>query len=170
MDAIEAMLSRRSIRNYTDAEVTDSELETMLACAMAAPTAFNQQAWRFVVVKDRRVLADLATVSKWTAMLNDAALAIVVCGETAAERHEGAYWVQDGAAAIENLLTAANALGLGAVWLGVHPWEPRKDAVRSALGLPDGIEPLGMVAVGHPAETKPPAERFDWNKVHFDRW
>ena len=170
MDAIEAMLSRRSIRRYTDAEVADSDVETMLACAMAAPTAFNQQSWRFVVVREQGVRSELSVASKWAGMLADAALVVVVCGDAKSERHEGAYWVQDATAALENLLIAANALGLGAVWVGVHPWDDRKDAVRAALALPVGIEPLGMVGVGHPAETKPPAGRLDWDKVHFDRW
>jgi len=142
----------------------------MLACAMAAPTAFNQQSWRFVVVRDPAVRAELSVASKWAGMLSRAPLVVVVCGDIHAERHEGAYWVQDATAALENLLTAANALGLGAVWVGIHPWDDRIEAVRATLALPEGIEPLGMVGVGHPAETKPSEDRLDWDKVHFDRW
>jgi nitroreductase len=78
--------------------------------------------------------------------------------------------VQDATAALENLLIAANALGLGAVWVGVHPWEDRVAAVRDALSLPEDVQPLGQVGIGHPAETKPPAQRLDWGKVRFDRW
>ena len=170
MDAIEALLSRRSIRRYTEEPVSDADLDTLLACAMAAPTAFNQQSWRFVAVCDAGIRAQLSVASQWAGMLAQAPLVIVVCGDSAAERHEGIYWVQDATAALANVLTAANALGLGAVWVGVHPWEDRGAAVREALGLPGNVFPLGMVGIGHPAEAKPPAERFDREKVHYDRW
>ncbi len=170
MDALAALLSRRSIRKYTDEPVSDADLATILRAAMAAPTAFNQQSWRFVAVRDPEVRAALSVASKHAGMLADAPLVIVVCGDLSAERHEGAYWVQDATAALENVLTAANALGLGAVWVGVHPWEDRAAAVRAALDLPAGVEPLGSVGIGHPAETKEPAQRFDAAKVHFDRW
>lgn len=170
MDAIEAMLTRRSIRRYTAEQVSDADVDTLLECAMAAPTAFNQQSWRFVVVRDAELRAELSNASQWAGMLADAPVVIVVCGDASVERHEGAYWAQDATAALENILTAANAMGLGAVWVGVHPWEPRIEAVRKALALPESINPLGMVAVGHPAETKPRAERFDRDKVHHDRW
>lgn len=170
MDATQALLTRRSIRRYTGEAVSDEDLETMLACAMAAPTAFNQQSWRFVVVRDRGQLARLAEASQNAGMLADAALAIVVCGDLDAENHRGAYWVQDATAALENVLIAAHALGLGAVWVGVHPWEDRIASVRGTLDLPPSIAPLGMVAIGHPAEAKEPSQRLDRSKVHFDRW
>lgn len=170
MDAIQALLTRRSIRRYTDEPVSDEHLETLLAAAMAAPSAFNQQSWRFVVVSDAKVRAELSKASKHAGMLADAPLVIVVCGDTQAERHPDTYWVQDATAALENILIAANGLGLGAVWVGVHPWDERVDAVRAATGLPEHIKPLASVAVGHPAESKPASERLDWGKVRTDRW
>jgi len=170
VDALEALLSRRSIRNYTDEPVSAEDVETMLAAAMAAPTAFNQQSWRFVVVRNADVRTRLSLASKHAGMLARAPLVIVVCGDLSAERHEGVYWVQDATAALQNILTAANALGLGAVWVGVHPWEDRVAAVSQALSLPPSIRPLGQVGIGHPAEAKPPAERLDWDKVRMDRW
>ncbi|HET6351793.1 MAG TPA: nitroreductase family protein [Coriobacteriia bacterium] len=170
MDAIEAILSRRSIRKYTDAPVDDQTVQTLLECAMAGPTARNQQSWRFVVVRDAGQREKLSKASQWAGMIADAPLAIVVCGDESAERNPGAYWVQDSTAALENILTAVNALGLGAVWVGVHPWEDRIAVVRETLDLPEHIHPLGTIAVGHPAEGKPPANRFDAEKVHFERW
>lgn len=170
MDAVDAILSRRSIRKYTDEPVQDGDVETLLRAAMAAPSAFNQQSWRFVVVRDAEVRANLSKASKHAGMIAEAPVAIVVCGELSAERYPGTYWVQDGVAALENLLIAANGIGLGAVWVGVHPWEDRVAAVRDALGLPDGVAPLAQVALGHPAETKPPGDRYDPDLVHYDRW
>ena len=100
-----------------------------------------------------------------------ASVGIVVCGDTGVLKHPGTiYWVFDCVAALENVLVAANALELGAVWLGVQPWPERSAAVRDAVGLPDGVEPLGMVAIGVPAESKPPGDRFDETRVHRERW
>jgi nitroreductase len=170
MDAIEALLGRRSIRRYTDEAVSDSDAETMLAAAMAAPTAFNQQSWRFVLVRDAEVRRLLSQASQYAGMLAEAPLVIVVCGDTKAERYPGTYWAHDGIAALQNILTAAHALGLGAVWVGVHPWEDRMQTVSEALGLPEGVLPLASIGVGHPAETKGPSDRFDKGKVHIDGW
>ncbi len=170
MDAVEALLTRRSIRKYTEVAISDADVETMLACAMAAPTAFNQQSWRFVVVRDQDLRARLSVASTHAGMLAQAPLVIVVCGDVTAERHEDTYWAQDATAALENILIAANSLGLGAVWVGVHPWSDRIKTVSSVLELPPEVKPLGMVGVGHPAEQHPPSQRLDWTKVHFDRW
>lgn len=170
MDARTAILTRRSIRRYTGQPVTDEQVEGVLHAAMAAPSAFNQQSWRFVVVRDPDVRASLSRASKHAGMIADAPVAIVVCGDTTAERHPGTYWVQDCTAALENLLVAANAEGLGAVWVGVHPWEDRAAAVAEAVGLPSHVLPLATVALGWPAESKPPADRYDARFVHTDRW
>lgn len=170
MDAIEALLSRRSIRRYTDEPVSEEDVETLLRAAMAAPTAFNQQSWRFVVVRDAAVREQLSRASQYAGMLAKAPLVIVICGDTSAERYPGTYWAHDGVAALENILTAAVALGLGAVWVGVHPWEDRMDTVGGVLGLPEHMKPLASIGIGHPAETKPPAERYDPDKVHRDGW
>jgi len=169
MDCMESIMSRRSIRNYTDAPVTEQELETVLRAAMAAPSAGNQQSWRFVVARDAATRERLAQCTPYAGPLARAQVALVVCGDTRDERHPG-YWVQDCSAAIENLLLAAHAIGLGAVWIGVHPLPERAQAVREVCALPQGIEPLSMVALGHPAEDKPAADRYDPTLVHLERW
>jgi len=115
MDAIEAILTRRSIRRFRDEPVSDDLIETLLRAAMAAPSAGNQQPWHFVVIRDRETLDTTSTVHPYATMAAEAALAIVVCGDTTLEMHKG-FWVQDCAAAIQNLLLAAHASGLGAVW------------------------------------------------------
>ena len=170
MDAITALLGRRSIRRYTDEAVSDEDMQTILKAAMAAPTANNSQSWRFIVVRDEAVRLELSKTSEWTSMLAGAPVVMLVCGEPAAEKVPDTYWVQDGSAAIENILIAVHALGLGAVWCGVHPRQDRKDHVRATLGTPQGIEPLGLIGIGHPVEVKTPSERFDPDKVHYERW
>jgi nitroreductase len=169
MDCIEALMSRRSIRNYSAEEVTEQQLETVLRAAMAAPSAGNQQSWRFVVVRDAAVREALSQATPYSGMVARAPVAVVVCGDTRAEKHPD-YWVQDCSAAIENLLVAAHATGLGAVWIGVHPIAERAANVRQVCGIPEGVEPMSMIALGHPAEEKPPSERFETEYVHRERW
>ena len=170
LDAITALLTRRSIRRFTDEPVAREQVDTLLACAMAAPTGYNEQSWRFVVVRDAERREELSAASNWGGMARNAPVVVVVCGDAAAERHPGQYWVQEAAAALENMLIAAHALGLGAVWIGLHPRPERVAPVRLLLGLPPSVEPLGMIALGYPAETKAPSSRMDWNKVHYESW
>lgn len=169
MERIDIIMGRRSIRNYTDEPVTDEQLDVVLRAAMAAPSAGNQQSWRFIVVREASQRQALAQATPYSGMIARAPLAIVVCGDTRDEKHPG-YWVQDCSAAIENLLIAVHAIGLGAVWIGVHPVAERVDNVRRICAVPDGIVPMSMIALGHPAEEKPPAERFEPAYVHHERW
>lgn len=169
MDAIEALHGRRSIRTYDDAPVDESLVTTLLEAAMAAPSAGNQQSWRFVVVTERGRLDQLASATPYAQPLSRAPLGIVICADTRDNKHPG-YWVQDCSAATQNLLLAAHASGLGAVWIGVHPIEERSAAVKRILNVPDGVVPLSMIAIGHPAEEKPPAERFNGEFVYREHW
>ena len=163
------VLSRRSIRAYTAAPVSDEHVERLLRAAMAAPSAGNQQPWRFVVVTDRAVLTQIPTVHPYARMLDHAPLAIVVCGVEEGIRWP-ALWPQDCAAAVENILIEAVLLELGAVWLGVYPIDERVTALRRLLGMPDEAVPFAVVAIGHPAADKPPAERYRADWVHRERW
>lgn len=169
MDAMQAILSRRSIRKYTAEAVSDTALHDLLDAAMNAPSSANGQPWHFVVITDRKVLDEIPQFHRYSSMITQAPLAVVVCGDTGSERSRE-VWVQDCSAATQNLLLAAHARGLGAVWLGVYPLEERVDGLRRLLALPQNIMPLGIVVVGHPAETKPPANRFNPERVHRDRW
>jgi nitroreductase len=170
MDCMEALLGRRSIRHYTEEPVREEHIDALLHAAMAAPSAFNEQSWRFVVVTDKTVLEALSETHTYSKMIATAPLAIAVCGDRGAERYPGFYWMQDCTAALTNMLAAAHASGLGACWVGVQPWPDRAKHVRETLGLPTGVEPLALVAVGHPAEKKPPVDRFTPGFVHRDRW
>lgn len=169
MDAMQAITSRRSIRRYQDRAVEPEAIEVLLRAAMAAPSAGNQQTWRFIVVTERERLDRLAGTSPFAGMLAHAPLAIVVLGDTRNEKHPD-YWVEDCSAAMENLLLASHATGLGAVWLGYHPNLDRKGNLRAFFGLPDEVEPLGIASIGYPAEEKPPADRFTPEFVHSETW
>ncbi len=170
MEAIEAILGRRSIRNYQDRAVEPEKIEVLLRAGMAAPSAGNQQSWRFVVVTDRDQLDRLAVATPYSGMLAHAPLAIAVCGDTTSKKYPEDYWVEDCAAAMQNVLVAARALGLGACWLGYHPRQERKDEARRILGLPKNLDTLGVASIGYPSEEKPPSDRYVDDYVRFDRW
>jgi len=170
MDAMDAIMTRRSIRAYTDEPIGEDLVEATLKAAMAAPSAGNQQPWHFVVVDDRATLDAIPEYHQYSAMLRQAPLAIVVCSDGGQPGGLDAYWPQDCAAATENLLLAAHALGLGAVWLGVYPDTDRITRTRALLGLPDNITPFCIIAMGHPAEPAGPADRYEASRVHRNRW
>lgn len=167
---MKAIFERRSIRKYTSESISDKDLEELLKAAMAAPSAGNQQSWEFVVIKDRVILKEMVGIHpNGYQMLEDAPLAIMVCGNLDAEIYKG-YWVQDCSAATENILLAAQSKGLGTVWLGVYPMENRVKALKKMFGLPEKIIPLSIVSVGHPAEKKKPSNRFDQSRIHVNIW
>jgi|SRR5271157_1811419 len=168
MDATQAILTRRSIRKYTQEPVSGETVTELLKAAMSAPTAAGE-VWDFVIVRDRSILEGVSKFHPHAEMLKSAAVAILVCGSPTIEKLPG-RWVLDCAAATENILIAANALGLGAVWVGIYPVEERIRGMRSLLGIPDHVVPLSMVSIGHPGEKKAPSSRFRQERVHRDRW
>ena len=169
MDAIEAILTRRSVRRYTDQPVSKETVKSLLEAAMNAPSAGNQQPWQYIVVEDRGVLDGIQQVHPYSSMLQQAPMAIVVCGDIDREIYKG-YWVQDCSAATQNLLIAARALGLGAVWLGVYPLEDRIDGISRLLSLPRNIIPLAIISIGHSTIEQGRADRYDDSRVHRNRW
>jgi nitroreductase len=170
-DTLNFILGRRSIRAYTPGTVTDEDVRLMLEAAMAAPSAVARDPWRFVVVRDKRKRQLLAEELPNGQMLPEAALGIVVCGDLEqAHDKQLSYLLQDCAAAIENLLVAAHALGHGACWLGVHPRENRIRHVTKVLGLPSSVIPVAILAIGRPGERKEARTRFNPAFVHKEHW
>lgn len=170
-DAISLLLGRRSIRAYQDTPVDDDTIRTLLEAAMAAPSAVGKDPWRFIVVRDRTMLDKIAEGLPNGKMLAKAPLGFVVCGDIAAAHGEElSYLLQDCSAAIENLLLAAHAVGLGAVWLGVHPRDDRMAHIRGLFNLPESILPVACIAAGYPAETKDTRTRYTEDSVHWETW
>ena len=171
-DAVfENIFSRKSVRSFTSEPVSQEHIEAMLKAAMAAPTAVNYQPWRFVVVTDRAQLDAMAEILPYAKMLRQAPLAIVVCGETTwFEGRENPYWQQDCSAATENLLLAVEALGLGAVWTGVYPNMQLAEPLGEFLGLPETVQPLCAIPIGHHDGTTKPRDKWKPENVHYGRW
>lgn len=169
MDALETIHTRRSIRKYQDQAVSEELIQQLLAAAMQAPSARNQQPWQFVVIDDREILAEIPAFMPNAAMAGKAPLAILVCGDLSLEKSAG-YWVVDCAAATQNILLAAHALGLGAVWCGVYPREPRMEGLRRLIGLPENVMAHSLVVLGHPADQVSREDRYSPDRVRRNRW
>jgi nitroreductase len=169
MEAVEALLTRRSVRRYTDEPVPEELVDKLLHVAMAAPSAGNEQPWLFVVVRDRGQLRAAAEAEQYGGMIASAQVAVVVCADLDLVEHEG-FWIQDCAAVTQNLLLGAHALGLGAVWVGTYPREERVEGLRMVFGLPANVVPFSVVAIGYPADQLAPADRFDPSRIHVNRY
>lgn len=164
-----AIFRRRSIRRYTQQEVSDTLIKTLLEAGMSAPSAGNQRPWQFVVIKDEAMLQKLSEASPYAKMIPNAAVAILVCGDSEREVHQG-FWVQDCSAATENILIEAEDNGLGAVWIGMYPREERVEFLRDILNIPEHIVPFALLSIGYPAETKDTSNRYDESRVHYEQW
>jgi len=169
MDILDGIRTRRSIRTYLDQPVPEELIQKLLAAAMQAPSARNQQPWQFVVIDDQAILVKIPTFMPNAAMAGRAPLAILVCGDLSLEECEG-YWVVDCAAAVENMLLAAHALGLGAVWCGVYPREARMAGLRQLIGLPKNVIAHSLIVLGYPAEQVSAEDRYRPERVRRNRW
>ena len=171
---IKTLLTRKSVRVFSDKEISDKDIHTILEAAMSGPTCVNSRAWSFIVVTDPEILGKMADCNGRPANpLRGAKLGILVCGDLQ-RAFAGApdYWVVDGAIAAQNITIAAEALGLGSVWLGTWPQMNRVEAQRELFGLPEHIIPHSIIAIGYPADEseKPVREHYEEDRVHFGKW
>lgn len=168
---IENIMTRTSIRQFTDQPIAKDTLDLLVKAGMAAPSAMNAQPWAFIVVTEKEVLDSLNAVKPWF-NLKTATAAIIVCGdlEKTAGGPEKAYWVQDCSAVSENILLAAHAYGLGAVWCGVYPNEDIVPAVKNVLDIPENIIPLNVITLGYPAENPEPKDKYNSELIHYQKW
>lgn len=169
---LNAIQTRVSVRQFTGEKISNEQINTLLRCAMAAPSAINKQPWAFLVVTDEALLQRMGEAFPFSRCGNGAACAFVMCGDmTKTIEGEGqGFWINDVSAATENLLLAAHAMGLGAVWTGVYPSRERTAQVQELLGLPEYIIPMCIVPVGIPAEQPAVKQKFKEENVHYNRW
>lgn len=163
---------RTSIRQFTDRKLTKEQLETLVKAGMAAPSAVNAQPWHFIVVDDPTLLKAIGESIKTSKPVLSAPAAILVCGDMqkAKEGWLQQYWIQDCAAASENILLAATSMKLGAVWTSIYPAEDKIKAVAEILDLPDYIIPLNVIPVGYPKATKEPMDKWKHENVSWNNW
>jgi nitroreductase len=166
---MDTVLSRMNIRGFSEEAVCQESVRSLLQAAMAAHSEGDERPWHFVVVEDSTMREQMADIHPYAHMVPQAPVVILVCGDLTLQKHSG-FWVQDCAAATENILIEAQSLGLGAVWLGIYPVEGRVQSFRKLLALPPHVIPFALTPVGHPAERNGLNCRFDESRVHFGRW
>ncbi|MCD7761621.1 MAG: nitroreductase family protein [Lachnospiraceae bacterium] len=173
MELVEGILNRRSIRQFTDRHIADEELYTILRAAMTGPTCANTRDWSFLVVRDKEMLNKMADANGGPAEpLRHCDLGILILGDLErAFPYAKDYWVIDGAIAGQNMILAAEGLGIGSVWLGTWPQMDRVENQRTLFSLPDSVIPHSVIAFGYPAEEKNGAHPdYEENRVHFEKW
>ncbi|MBO8130591.1 MAG: nitroreductase family protein [Candidatus Marinimicrobia bacterium] len=165
--SIEYIFKRRSIRKYLKKDVETEKIELILKAGMSAPSAHNIRPWQFIVIKKRNTLDKIAEFHPHGKMLSQSPMAIAVCGE-----HEKStdFWVQDCAAATENMLLSLPALGLGGVWIGVYPNHHENKEILDLIGIPKHITLFSIISIGYPDEEKPPKALYEESKIHYEKW
>jgi nitroreductase len=171
LDTITAIMTRRSIRDYTSHPVPEDLVKLLVEAGMCAPSAFGERSSAFIAITDRKILDQIFQLNPKALQIKKATVAIMICGDTAKEKFPGkGYWQLDGSAAAENILLAAHAVGLGAVWTAIYPYEDRMAAVKKLLALPESVQPLCLIPIGYPAEKKFRENRFDPERYHQNKW
>lgn len=169
---LEVIHQRKSVRNFTNKKVSKEDLEALVRAGMAAPTAVNKQPWAFIAISKRLVLDSLEIGLPYAKMLKTASVAIVVCGDLT-KTLDGMgqeFWIQDCSAASQNVLLAAESMGLGAVWTAVYPDKGRIEFVRNALNLPMHIIPLNVIPIGYPTGADKPKDKWKSENLHWQKW
>ena len=169
---LKIILERKSVRHFTVQPVSKSILDTLMRAGMAAPSAKNKQPWAFVAVTDRNTLNMMANGLPSCKMLSQASAAIVVCGDMKKVTNDidKSYWTQDCSAVTQNILLAAEAMGLGAVWTAAYPYKERTDVVTKALQLPGDILPLNVIPIGYPTGEDLPKDKYKPENIHWEKW
>ena len=169
---LQVIFSRKSVRSYTGEVVRKSDLEILLKAGMASPSGRNEQPWAFIAIIDPGILDSLTRELPYAKMLKKAGAGIVVCGYPVPHSRPGSkdLWDQDCAAATENILLAAEAMNLGAVWTALHPYPDRQEIVRIILNIPQEIFPFCLIPVGYPKGEEQPKDKYDPGKVHWEGW
>lgn len=168
---METIYKRRSVRKYAETPVTDAQVKQIIRAGMAAPSAKNSQEWVFIVLREPEIYKTFSEVHVNAFAMKTAQAAILVCADLSKEQDPGqGWWIQDCSAAMENMLLEATDLGLGSLWLGVHPKPERIACLKEVCKLPEGIEPLGIVALGEPTKDRPAIDRYLEAQVFLDTY
>ncbi len=169
---LKTIFGRKSVRSYTGAGVGKEQLLMLVKAGMAAPSAMDKRPWDFIIITDKEVLSALAEAMPYAQMANCASAGIVVTGDTTRQvggRNSFAC-VLDCSAASENILLAAESMGLGAVWTGIYPNRERVAAARRILGIPEHVIPLNLIPIGVPDGKDKPKDKFDPGRIHENKW
>ncbi len=169
METLKAIFTRRSVRSFLGKKIHKEDLLHIVKAGMQAPSARNFQPWHFITTTNRKILDKIPKVHPYAEMAEQAQAGILVCGDLDIESSVE-YNALNCAAATQNILLAAHDMGLGAVWIGIHPRDQRKQAMKDMFALPETIIPVSLVLIGYPAEKSKPVDRFKKDRIHYEKW
>ncbi len=164
---LQTIFNRKSVRKYTERPVEKEKLEMLVRAGMAAPSSRDRRPWEFIIVTDRNVLDTMGDGLPLARMLKDTKQAIIVCGDTVKSSNA---WQLDCSAAAQNILLAAESMGLGAVWTAAYPYPDRMKVVRETLRLPEHVVPLTVIPIGYPTGVEKPKDKFNRKQMHYNGW
>lgn len=164
------IFKRRSVRKFSDEEVSIDQIKNLIKAGMQSPSAFNSQPWEFLIVSDKKDLEAVSKMSRFAKPAKRAQKLIIVLGNTKKFRLVKDMIQQDLSACTQNILLQAVVDGLGGVWLGFYPREDRVNALREYFDIPDHIIPFSVIAIGYPKDEKDPKSRYDESKIHLDKY
>ena len=174
MNTLEAIFTRRSIRKFTDQEISKELEQALIKAAMCAPNTIGNRDWAFVVVRDHdRIVALTDALKPHAPTLSNATMAVIACGDLSlAIPSVLDFWIEDVSAATENLLLAAHSEGLGGCWYGCYPFAHKVKNIQDLLKLPENIVPMAVIGLGYPAESKrdDSDDKFEPAKIHYEEW
>jgi nitroreductase len=168
MDTIKAIMTRRSIRSWTNEPIAERERKTILEAAMNAPSAADARPWHFITMDEPWVIKQFTGLGG-TEMLAESTFMVLVCGDAGKEIYPG-FWPQDCACSAQNMQLAAHDIGIGCVWIAIYPLDERVQVCRKILGIPETITPFALLAMGVPNEVLPPETRYDEVRLHENKW
>lgn len=169
METLKCIQARRSIRRFTNEKISEDDIQKILYAGFAAPSAHNLHPIEFIVIREKENLVSLASKLTYGRSLNEAQCALCVVGDT--NRQEiWEFLNHDAAAATQNMALAITDLGLGSVWIGCTPSYDNAHDLHAELNLPDYIKCISILAIGYPAVTKDPNDRFEQLKIHKEKW
>jgi nitroreductase len=169
MEALKNIKTRRSIRKYQNRNISEETIKELITCSMYAPSAFDYQPWHFIDINKKEIFNDILKVVTHAEMIKEASNAIIICGDKKLEENEGLL-IQDISAATENLLLAAHSSGLGAVWVGIYPFDKIMIGIKNLFRIPEEIIPISMIVIGYPAEKPEQPERYRKDRIHRNTW
>lgn len=169
IEVLKCIESRISVRSFTDRSLPDSMADVLLNAGFCAPSASNMRPRHFIVISDRVNLQEIGRFGPNTKPFSGATLGIIICGDKAIQSNNE-LMMADCSAATQNILLAAHAQGIGAVWCGVLSDGPFFKYLIQKLDIPAPIIPVCSIALGYPAETRPPEPRFNPEKIHREYW
>lgn len=172
MDTIDNILNRKSTRKYKDKKIDKESIELIMKSAMAGPSCVNSKDYAFIIIDDKKILNEISTlIGRTASMLSSASIGIVVLmDKKRAFAPAKDYSIIDASIASQNIMLAANSIGIGSVMLGIYPQEDRVLKLREYFKTEDEIVPFAIISLGYSDDDRIKEDHFEEDRIHYNKW